>query len=329
LIGMVPFCIKTKKEYKDFIRFLFVISIFLIFKMFLFQEYSGGIRGTIQTGVEWYHSFIMFQVLVILLAFLNLIKISNKKLLYFLIFFGLIIAYACFFKVGLSFWLLIFIGIIWFLYNRYFSKISFSTIIKTSAYIGLTLFILFVFFGILGKYDLAPSFFYEIRPIIGLLKTRTLDIADTASWTIYDRIDIWSAGIQKIKESPIIGSGFGTIITAFHPHRNIEKISVRIDNEFLWIWIKMGLLGLLAFLFLYWKYFSLSLKLMKYFRKDKFIYWNTLAMSGFLLLFIIWGLTVTQVTASFGRAIIFWVILGSIIALKNISLIDKKNENIN
>ncbi|MBU0579961.1 MAG: O-antigen ligase family protein [Candidatus Margulisbacteria bacterium] len=316
LIGVVPFCIKTRVQYQRYTNFLFIITLFLIIKMILFQEYRGGLRETVQTGVEWWHSFAEFFTFVIILSFLYFVQ--TRRLKWITIFFFLVILCAALIRVGLSFWIMIFLAISWIIYKKYLYSMTVKNIVKFVSLACLILTILVPSFTLLYKFNFAPIFFFETKGLLFLpdILREKEPVMEASLWTFYDRVNIYSAGVNKIKDSPFIGSGFGSEISFYHPLRKIEKSSVRIDNEAIWIWIKMGVFGIVAFLILYLRYFNLSLKSIKK-AKDEFVYSTSLFLSSALVMFIFYGL-VCQISASFGRAIFFWSILGSIDALNNI-----------
>jgi len=96
--------------------------------------------------------------------------------------------------------------------------------------------------------------YFVSNPFTQIIKERiTSFINPTSELAATNRMSMLSPILQKIKESPIIGSGFGTLITfkALIPGTDIvEYIKVYIyEWAYLDIIVKIGILGLFSYLF--------------------------------------------------------------------------------
>jgi hypothetical protein len=127
------------------------------------------------------------------------------------------------------------------------------------------------------------------------------------------RSQIWLANIDMIKERPLLGWGYGNykkfraVYYQRHPQANT---TAHAHNNFLQMWVDIGLVGLAAFLWLFW---SILLRGWRAYRRlpPKAEHLRTIALGGMLSIvgFLVGGLT----QYNFGDAevvIVMWAMAG-------------------
>jgi len=110
----------------------------------------------------------------------------------------------------------------------------------------------------------------------GLIEERTTDVTEEAGAT--SRFKLLTPLADKIKENVIIGSGFGTTITYqtddprfLSTHPDGKYTAYAFEWGYLDIWVKLGLAGLLVYLFLIYKIFRRGWIIFARFRENSII----------------------------------------------------------
>lgn len=135
------------------------------------------------------------------------------------------------------------------------------------------------------------------------------------SWQI--RAQQWRETINLLKTKPIFGAGISSYQTAvkpFHINRHIE-IFLYPHNIFLNFWVEIGLLGLLAFIWLILAFFRMCVKT---YSANKFL---TLSIALAMVTLLVHGLVDVPYFKN-DLALMFWFIISGAVILDN-----KKSNN--
>jgi len=140
-----------------------------------------------------------------------------------------------------------------------FIFIGFMVTKKTK--IKLTLFLAYVI--IISLFILSVIKIFINIPIVNSLIRNAESIyyfkeSNTAQW----RLKAWNYGIETIHKHPIWGTGFKEFFYLYNPSSETWEIS-NPHNSYLWLTIKMGVIGLAAFLWIILLFFREGIKLFK------------------------------------------------------------------
>ena len=133
-----------------------------------------------------------------------------------------------------------------------------------------------------------------------------------------NRSQIWQANLDMIKERPLFGWGYGNYKKFREPYYQrypAADTHAHAHNNFLQVWVDGGLVGLLAFLFLFWVILHAGWRTYRSLSAEaepvrSLVLGGTLSIFGFLL----GGLT----QYNFGDAevvIVFWMMTGIVMRL--------------
>ncbi|MFA6271537.1 MAG: O-antigen ligase family protein [Patescibacteria group bacterium] len=209
------------------------------------------------------HIYAIFSFFVISVILINVTRNNFKKrdyLIYLII--GFFSALVTFVSYSRSFWLGGIIGIIFLMYVILFIM---KLPMKKTFQVGISMFAVFlvVYISVLGIIRFPwpnPSSFSG-----GLIEERTKDVTEEAASA--SRFKLLDPLMDKIRENPILGSGFGTSVTyetsdpralAANPDGMYKTFSF--EWGYLDTWIEMGIFGLLAYLLLLVSLFRYGLK---------------------------------------------------------------------
>ncbi len=115
---------------------------------------------------------------------------------------------------------------------------------KWIVFFFLVIFFLVAEFGIL-------NFLINQNPNMIYLQERMKSMTSPDSeLSASTRLNILSPLLQKIREKPIFGHGLGSTISYLNPLSQKQDITFHIDWGYLEIWLELGLLGLILYLFI-------------------------------------------------------------------------------
>lgn len=146
--------------------------------------------------------------------------------------------------------------------------------------------------------------------------------SDTSS---IDRKFIWQAGWKMFISNPWIGVGLGTFMFNFKKYiaEDYQYSAAYAHNCYLQMASEMGLIGLLAFLFILGVFFYHGIKILN--SGERSFYWYTLLASLAAIIGYCVQMGVDTTLYSLDLGMLFWLVLGiGVAALKNIEA-DSKN----
>lgn len=236
----------------------------------------------------------IFAILVFYLIALLLIKLKrnsfSKKDYYGLWLVGFFTAFATFISYSRSFWLGALLGLMVLFYLIFFVlKLSKKKVFVITGSLILTFIGVYVVtLGIINFPWPNPGEFKG-----GLIEERTKDLTTEAGSA--SRFQLLGPLSQKIKEHPILGSGFGATVTYktndpryLELHPDGIYTAYAFEWGYLDIWVKIGLLGLLAYLVLLYKLFRQGWRLSRKLINQPYHYALILGLLvGFLVLIVI------------------------------------------
>lgn len=120
------------------------------------------------------------------------------------------------------------------------------------------------------------------------------------------RIDMWKETIQYISDNPIFGAGIGNYKNEIIPYRTTAKIEVfhHPHNLILTMWVNLGILGVIGFLWILIWFFMESIYNTNY-KKQQEVELSTLAVTT-LAVFVIMGLVDSPYIKN-DLALFFWL----------------------
>jgi hypothetical protein len=209
------------------------------------------------------HIYAVFGFFVITFIIINISRKKFSRLSYLsCLFVGFLCALVTFISYSRSFWLGGIVGIVFLMYSILFIvKLS----MKKTFQIGIAMFVVFgvVYITVLGIIKFPwpnPSAFSG-----GLIEERTKDVTEEAASA--SRFKLLPPLMEKIKENPILGSGFGTTVTyetsdprALAANPDGMYTTYSFEWGYLDTWIETGIFGLLAYILLLVALFRFGLK---------------------------------------------------------------------
>ena len=123
-------------------------------------------------------------------------------------------------------------------------------------------FLIFYFLKEKKKLLVGSGLFILFSLILFLLLFRLGGLPHSSSFQ--DRVGYWQASLRMIKEMPLLGSGpgtFGSRFAGYKPPWTME--TQHAHNNFLEIWVEMGIFGLFFFLWLWWNFFRAAVGQLK------------------------------------------------------------------
>tara|TARA_Y100000815_G_scaffold183089_1_gene166895 strand:- start:5572 stop:6873 length:1302 start_codon:yes stop_codon:yes gene_type:complete len=170
-------------------------------------------------------------------------------------------------------------------------------LLKYKFLLGLTLVCLVYIYGISATLDLNA-----IVKSLGLSSFLRVDSLEDAS----GRTEVWAVAIEEIKRQPWLGKGmlYDTSYIKYYADRYIGDVRERhwggIWNSYLSLLLNVGIVGLVAFSFFWYKMFALSkMKIVRFAFLMLCLFsaisesWMAASMNAFMpLVFICWGLQI-------------------------------------
>ncbi|NQV89224.1 MAG: O-antigen ligase family protein [Parcubacteria group bacterium] len=244
------------------------VSSISIILLFIFSHMDGMILRPIYTMFRdlriaeitaldsgLYRVFMQSQFYVLVFGLIVLSMVGSEARLRWLLGLSTLTFAVVLLSLSRSFWVGLIpavIFVLWILWQKHRPKkiqivkyLGWIVFVKVTAMIGLVAIVLFPF----------PSQDLSGADLIGSLRDRTSDndVAITSRWNL-----LWPM-LDKIVESPLVGHGFGATVTfttddprarAINPDGKWTTSSM--EWGWLELWIKMGVLGPIAFLAIGW-----------------------------------------------------------------------------
>ena len=139
------------------------------------------------------------------------------------------------------------------------------------------------------------------------------------------RAAIWKYTIPMIKDYPLLGSGIGSFKynslryqakffdqgdnRALYPYGVADKT----HNEYLQLWVELGIIGLIIFIWLIFAYFNYGLKILKR-EKDRYKQGVIIGLMGSVMAFLIDSIFWFPLHHSF-TSFLFWLCLGLLVVM--------------
>ena len=222
------------------ISILFALIIYLLLKLIAgtdtsFHHFHSG-RLTLFSGNPIPFSFCMLGISIFCLANWQYSTKKNKIIAFLLFLTGAYFAgYLSGTRGTLLALLLVFTLVIFYIFNELRTRFF---IISTFAFVGI------VIFQISLGSDLENSYFIRIKSGF-----ETITVLENNDYSIWLRLDMWSAGIKAFFEAPIFGYGINERFTALKPYLNNSNINfTHPHNDIIAGFLSSGVLGGVAVL---------------------------------------------------------------------------------
>jgi len=155
-----------------------------------------------------------------------------------------------------------------------------------------------------------------ISILTGIFLIRTEQFLDfnNPQNSIIQRFYFWKAGVKIIKDFPFTGVGLGNFGLIYPKYKSPEAVETHFaHNSYLQIWAEMGILGLLAWLWLILGFFRAGLRNLKVEYEQNYLTIGLIAASAAFLAhnLIDFDFFIPEV------AFHWWVILGLILSMHN------------
>ncbi len=244
------------------------VSSISIVLLFIFSHLDGMVLGPIYTFFRdlriaevtaldggLYRIFMQSQLYVLVFGLLTLSMVGSEVRLRWLFGLGTLTFAITLLSLSRSFWIGLIpavIFVLWILWEKHRPKkvqlakyFGWVVLVKVAAMAGLMIIVLFPF----PSQDLSGS------DIVGSFRERTTenDVAITSRWNL-----LWPM-LDKIVESPLVGHGFGSTVSFVTDDPRVRAINpsgewTTSSMEWGWLelWMKMGILGPIAFLAIGW-----------------------------------------------------------------------------
>ena len=152
---------------------------------------------------------------------------------------------------------------------------------------------------------------------------RALSVVEATAWR--DRVVLWQAAVEIIKDFPLLGAGPGMYEKLLHTYNPLfSKKHLHAHNTFLEVGAEMGLLGLVAFVWIFVRFFRCILVNLKRI-KDQNLYAITLGISGGVFAALIFDLSSNTIMVGVGSPALSWTLLGIATAGIEIASLEDKD----
>ncbi len=146
--------------------------------------------------------------------------------------------------------------------------------------------------------------------LFSLNPERVRTIVVPARWS--GRVEIWSASVDIFKDFPVFGAGVGMhphLLNKYAPPQGLPggDIHLHSHNTYLEVATEMGIIGLLAFLWIFVAFFKNAFKTIKQASSDREV--MLLGLTGSILAMLIFALSTTVITVGV-PTLMFWFLLG-------------------
>ncbi len=168
-----------------------------------------------------------------------------------------------------------------------------------------------IFFVLFLKKEKKTFVFISIFICIFLVSAFLLKntrLINSFTWDL--RIPYIKEGLKQFKLSPLFGRGLGSFELLHYFHPSVPQQILHVENLYIEILAQSGIMGLIAFFYLFWLYFKriiLSLNNLKTYQ---------LALASSIFSLLIGGIFASVIIVGVFVAFLFWFLLG--ISLSNI-----------
>ena len=147
------------------------------------------------------------------------------------------------------------------------------------------------------------------------VKQRASTSFDTSTWG--GRVEMYKGALEIFKDFPIFGAGLGQCENLFPLYLPELKQHLHIHNTFLEVLLETGIVGLLAFLWVFIVFFRVMFKSIKQCRDDD-IMAIQLGLSSGIFASLLFAMTCTIITVGFQDAPLFWFLMGMAVGMEGV-----------
>lgn len=158
--------------------------------------------------------------------------------------------------------------------------------------------------AVLGVLALLAVVFLFLHPSV---QQRVKTSVDPAAWG--GRIEMYKGAFEIFKDFPVFGAGLGECEKLFPVYMPELGQHLHVHNTFLEVLLETGLIGLTAFLGIFFIFFRNAFKSMRLIQ-DKDVGAIQLGLSAGILAGLLFALTCTIITVGIQDAVLFWFLLG-------------------
>ncbi len=161
-------------------------------------------------------------------------------------------------------------------------------------------------------YLLNPQFKYEILTKFKFsqdINARLKSIPQTNRGSNLERANLWGEAFRIIKDYPLTGCGLNNYSIVARNYKSFEGGVIYPHNSFLQKTAEIGILGLLAFLFVLFRFFKIGIMHLN--KKRNYL---VLGLLGGILAFLVHAFFDTHLY-SLQLVVLFWFMLGLTIAV--------------
>jgi O-antigen ligase len=314
LSGIFPlFLFENENDVKIvFKAFIAISTIYLIMLLFQYALFELGIlflAGDIRTyGIKSSTRFLSgAQDALILSSFYFITKSIrynkfHNHLLLALFILAIILSFSRHLWVSL---VIGFIVILWFERNQFAKKI-----IANIYFLILAIILVFLILWKSGKIE-------HVFLRTNMIKVSAISTDTSLKWRVFENRKSWKA----IKRSPIFGNGLGY---RYHGNENFTNAQYYVHNVYLWILLKMGVLGLLAMIAFLFCCFIIIKKSMKNVFKYPSIDMMTKSYLAYVITSVASGVIKPNFIQSVASIVFIAVITGCLLSIENMECVGEK-----
>lgn len=122
-------------------------------------------------------------------------------------------------------------------------------------YISIYLLVFYLLFGVAYPIFVSPQFLLS-KSDFGLFRERIKSIIDFGETSNNQRIEIWKASLESIKERPLLGVGIGNFPVVLNQRIFLSRAGSSAHNIYLHIAAEMGILALVTTIWFLWLVFK-------------------------------------------------------------------------
>ncbi|MFH1207725.1 MAG: O-antigen ligase family protein [Patescibacteria group bacterium] len=193
------------------------------------------------------------------------------------------------------------------------------------AVIGVAAAMLFAsFFSVRRKWIWLTMLFVLVACfIIPFTRHEIISVVDVKDASADVHVVMWKGAARIIKANPILGTGLASFPVVYEKYKEASHTEFfpNPDELYLTLWIEMGLLGLLVFIWLVVKYFHDAWRAARSLINDNSIYAMMVGLMAAMVALLAHGFFDTPYFKN-DLAIIFWTLVGLAVVLPRISKAD-------
>jgi putative inorganic carbon (HCO3(-)) transporter len=131
---------------------------------------------------------------------------------------------------------------------------------------------------------------------------------------------MWKGAVRIIKANPILGTGLASFPVVYEKYKEASHTEFfpNPDELYLTLWIEMGLLGLLAFVWLMVKFFKTGLSLAKSLRTTDYGLPMAVGLMAAMVALLVHGFFDTPYFKN-DLAVVFWTFVGLLVVLPRVA----------